>query len=105
MLWRIYYSDGSTYSSKEGSPESAPPFGVMTIVQEDTNVGRTITHMFDWYYWGLLNRLPCDYLLQGRMTSNITYQKIMKETREDPDFTQCSPSVRRPAPIRGGKVI
>ena len=30
--WRIFYSDGSTFSSKDGKWAEAPPFGVECIV-------------------------------------------------------------------------
>lgn len=30
--WRIYYADGSTFSSNDGSWAEAPPFGVQCVV-------------------------------------------------------------------------
>jgi len=31
--WRIYYEDGSTFSSEDGAPETSPPWGVVAIGQ------------------------------------------------------------------------
>jgi hypothetical protein len=30
--WRIYYADGSTFTSKDGTWSQAPPFGVQCVV-------------------------------------------------------------------------
>ena len=30
--WRIFYADGSTYSSEDGTWADAPPFGVQCVV-------------------------------------------------------------------------
>jgi len=30
--WRIYYADGSTFSSEDGTFAQAPPFGVQCVV-------------------------------------------------------------------------
>lgn len=30
--WRIYYADGSTFSSEDGTWAEAPPFGVQCVV-------------------------------------------------------------------------
>ena len=49
MRWRIYYIDGSTYSNEDGSPESAPGFGVAAIAQEDALVGVQIHQQKDFY--------------------------------------------------------
>ena len=51
MDWRIFYSDGSTFSSEDGTPHEAPIDGVVCIVYPDEMVGRVIMHGWDWYYW------------------------------------------------------
>jgi len=35
--WRIYYDDGSTFSSDDGLPEDAPGYGVLAIEQDREN--------------------------------------------------------------------
>lgn len=104
--WRIYYSDGTTISNKESTPEEVNPFGIVCIVQKDPERGRNIMHGWDWYYynssegtapmwWGcdlhglldrMLHRLPVEALLQGRTVSNDVWQKLTQEANEDLDF-------------------
>jgi hypothetical protein len=33
MEWRIYYDDGTVFSSADGPPEASPPWGVVVIAQ------------------------------------------------------------------------
>ena len=35
MRWRIYYADGSTFSSDEGEPKDSPPWGAVLVTQRD----------------------------------------------------------------------
>jgi hypothetical protein len=57
MDWRIYYSDGATFSDEDGPPEAAEGLGVLLIVQWDDELKRTeILHgdgprVVDWYWW------------------------------------------------------
>lgn len=105
-LWRIYYSDGSTFSNIEGAPEEANPHGIVCIVQKDPDRGRNIMHGWDWYYWNdtegnapmwwgceihglldrLLHRLSIRALLQGRTVPNNLWSSIMKQADRDKDF-------------------
>lgn len=106
LLWRIYYDDGGTFSSADGTPACAPPFGVVAIVQPEPTVKRVIASGFDWYYyvdseqqwWGgdlagvldrMLHRKPVEYLLMGRSVDHATYHEIMRRADEDPDFRGC----------------
>lgn len=50
MFWRIYYEDGSTFSSEQGSPFDAPRTGVQVIVHEDGD-GLSLMSQSDFYYW------------------------------------------------------
>lgn len=101
--WKIYYSDGSTFTSEEGSAEEAPSFGIICIVQPDPERGRNIMHGWDWYYyndtegtapmwWGcdlhglldrLLHRLSVRAVLQGRTVSNDVWQAITSKANQD----------------------
>ena len=40
--WKIYYGDGTTFSSEEGTPEAAPLEGVQAIAEHRD--GRTLLH-------------------------------------------------------------
>lgn len=56
MRWRIYYADGSTFSSEDGGPEEAPTRGVIVIASEAANErGFTLQHggphAKDYYLW------------------------------------------------------
>ena len=49
MKWKIYYTDGTTFSNKDGNPEDAPGWGVAAVVQEDSVVGAQVYHQKDFY--------------------------------------------------------
>ena len=98
--WRAYYADGSTYSHRDGPPESAPGFGLVAIAQDgdprDPHApAREIQHRWDWYFWepergewwgadlhGLLDRLchrlPTSAVCAGRSVDTPTYRLLMK---------------------------
>lgn len=98
MLWAIYYDDGSTYSSDEGPPESAPCDGVIIVAQRDADVGREILHIKDFYYWERDRWWGCDpygrddYLrrpgwkkiLAGRNTEYSNYSALYDRACKDP---------------------
>lgn len=101
--WRIYYSDGTTYSSVDGEPTDAPAHGVICVVCPHEDVGRTVMHGWDWYYyvpstknwWGsdihglldrLLHNLEVVGLKQGRSVATPKYREIYKAASLDPDF-------------------
>jgi len=112
--WRIFYSDGSTFSHDEGAPEDAPAFGIVCIVQPDPDRGRNIMHGWDWYYfndgegrapmwWGcdvhglhdrLLHRLPVRAVCLGRTVANNVWQEMMH--RADAEFVGSLNDPRNP---------
>ncbi len=49
MRWKIFYTDGSTFSNADGTPEEAPGGGVVAIAQEDETVGVLIHRGNDYY--------------------------------------------------------
>ena len=50
LLWRIYYADGSTYDSTQGTPDTAPSIGVICIKHFIENEWR-ISAFVDYYLW------------------------------------------------------
>jgi len=98
--WRIYYGDGSVFSSDQGSAGEAPPFNIQAVVQFDQDVGRQILNGFDWYilkddkWYGILD-IPSllDQLLHdldriqavkmGRLIPSEQYQDIMRRAKQD----------------------
>lgn len=49
--WKIWYCDGSTFSSADGQPSDAPCKDVACINVEDGRCGRRRLRMMDWYRW------------------------------------------------------
>lgn len=115
VTWRIYYSDETTFSSDQGTPQGAPAFGVICIIYPDSLVGRAIMHGWDWYYWveddkqwwgsdiygvldRLLHNLPLHALKQGRNVSNESYRRIMTAADKDPDFPPKSGKLAKERP-------
>lgn len=117
LTWRIYYGDGSTFDSSQGTPEDAPPINVQVIVQPNKDNGRETVHQWDWYYWqgehwygcdlwGLLDQLLWNKVTavkQGRMLPQEAYDSILKSAMADPDFApQTAQIVRnKPKPAYG----
>lgn len=42
MNWRIYYADGTTFSSADGSWDDAPARGVIAVVRPNPQTGRSV---------------------------------------------------------------
>lgn len=107
MHWKIYYSDGATYSSDNGTPHSAPHFGVIAICQPEPDVGLETLHAFDYYIYmngqwiGMVghdalvdqvsNYVPLiEAFKSGRQIPRHLYQNIMRRALHDPDFPRKS---------------
>lgn len=106
MRWRIYYGDGTTFSSEDGKPELAPALDVQAIVQperDEYGVGRHVLNGRDYYVWlgaehqdwdtvdlfGLydyLQRPGWKRVLFGRSIPTATFREIMQRATHDPDF-------------------
>lgn len=101
--WRVYYEDGSMFDNTMGSPEDAPSYGIICIVQADETVGRLIMHLWDWYFyrddyaqwwgsdvWGLHDQLlsnkPLRAVKLGRNADSRVYQEILSAAMDDEDF-------------------
>lgn len=102
MVWRLWYGDGSTYSSEDGPPEIAPGWNLQVVGQPDRtagtgNVGYLLLHGYDWYGWRLdteewigvagntavhdmiLAREPIVGWCAGRLMPRERYQAIVAE--------------------------
>ena len=113
MDWKIYYGDGSVFSSNDGKPYEAPPHNVMVVSQKDNNVGRAVYNQWDWYFYsdeiggwfgadlfGVIDQVMhnCDKIcavIQGRVTTNEKFQEIYKFARNDPDMPKKSANNKR----------
>lgn len=98
--WKLWYSDGSSYSELDGPPERAPAFGVQVITQQNEETGRYNQCMDDFYVWrkgrwfgcdkiGLIDYLaheaPC-IVRFGRTEPNDVFYRILKKAEADPEF-------------------
>lgn len=106
-LWRVYYADGTTFSSLDGEPWQAPATGVIVIVQRNPLKGENpyIQHMTDYYVWLGSYWLGCDLLrlyqywfvdnskhdfprasLSGETIMNEPFMAIRFAAKSDKDF-------------------
>ena len=101
LRWRLYYEDGTTFSSADGDPEDAPPWGVVSAVCRDKDDPRHVNAMhgtgFDYYVWdgeewwgvdqiGLIDRLAsrkAKVVCFGRTISTTTFQEIVGRSTTD----------------------
>lgn len=51
LQWRIYYHDGSTFSSEDGTVDEAPREGLICIVGYGRDGQRYIANRWDFYHW------------------------------------------------------
>ena len=107
MNWRVYYADGSTFSSEDGKPGEAPGLGVIVIVikHPDPREQAYIQHQADYYIWLGYRWLACDlfrfwqyifaekpehskHALAGQTINNLEYTEILRSAKSDKDFYQ-----------------
>ena len=104
--WKIYYSDGATFSSAEGGPEVAPTQRVQVIVLIDHNHGWRTQASSDFYvwddrshgamWWGVDIFGLSDYfdkpgwkrVLKGETIHSDQFSEVMALAMADPDFPQ-----------------
>lgn len=107
LRWRIYYDDGSVFSSEDGHAKDAPARGVIAIAQATgcdhhplmrLKTGEPL-HGYDWYWWredlacwltgtidGMLDQMMhCDarWVKQGRMTSHAKWEGLWNAITTD----------------------
>ncbi len=100
--WRIYYADGSTFSSDDGTWDEAPQDNLIAVLVRDDMHGRKVLHGLDHAYsvldggpeeiaqcnsLGPQLHLRCPWLKFGVQTSNENFKKILDQATNDPDFT------------------
>lgn len=106
LQWRIWYGDGTTFSSAEGSPYYAPRQNVQVIAGADPLVGRYMAAARDAYWWDISAQRwfggdrwgEWDYMCQlgprvvlyGRTVSDDAYNACIAAALADPDFPKKS---------------
>ncbi len=101
LLWRLYYADGSTYDSTQGSHLQAPAFGVQAVVQKCPEEGRHVICQCDYYWYdlktyrwyggdfaGLIDFLTHSWgpVRLGRVLAPKEFERIRARADADPDF-------------------
>lgn len=102
MLWKIYYDDEKTFSEGDDPEFCAPGWGVIAIVQTDTDVGHEILNGYDYYIFenekwiGINVDGLDDHLLnvgigrkcikKGRALERSQFKAIYAKAMHDPDF-------------------
>lgn len=89
--WKIYYGDGSTFSSEDGGAELAPCARVICVAFYDEDGLRRICHRADYYIWDGTRWYSADingfmqYMLEtgnkvvkfGREIGDLKYREVM----------------------------
>lgn len=102
--WRIYYGDGSVYSSNNGGLQIAPKRDVQVVVYTDPEVGRVVLSMRDFYWlaeygwdggdifglWDYLSQPGSKVVLFGRAVRTPRYREILSRALIDSDFPKKS---------------
>lgn len=111
MEWKIYYGDGSTFSSEQGSPEDAPGYDVQAIVYYHAEVGRVVIYNRGYYVrnddgwfgvdmFGALDQMVAKgHLKTGRTLLDETYKAIIEKAKTDPDFPPKSALLSKELPV------
>lgn len=101
MRWKIYYGDGSTFSSDDGEPEEAPRLNVQIIIQDDPDKIWIAQQRADYYVWeygrwwgkdlfGLWEHLflyaGLSIALAGKTIGSVDYMNIWRAAKNDPMF-------------------
>jgi hypothetical protein len=97
-MWKIFYGDGSTFSSTDGDLTDAPSTNVQIIVQENESTGHYNQSGSDYYIWrddhwwgvdifGLFDFLMESGLVKfGRTIESSKFTKVYRQAKDDPDF-------------------
>jgi hypothetical protein len=81
--WKLYYSDGSTFSYEDGTPDQAPRYGLLIVTQnlhgrQEMLFNQNFYFHVDGEWFGmdeygvrerLSQRLPVQPMVQGRYVS------------------------------------
>jgi hypothetical protein len=98
-MWRVYYGDGSVYTSEDGSALEAPRVNVQVIAQEDPSMGWELLSEADYYYfepetrnwyiadlftvWDVLIRSRQPLIMFGRMVTEDEFREIVLRVLDD----------------------
>lgn len=106
-MWKIYYTDGTSFTDQDGSPEDAPAKGVALVLQQEGRCNRRVLKLRDWYRWcPRHNRwFECDeydvlkeldnygkvVARHGEYMLEADFEKILIASHSDPYIERISP--------------
>ena len=100
MQWKIYFGDGSTFSSDQGSPSDAPTHNIQIILEatEKEGVIRLAGKEYYWHdddlgqwcagdYSGMMDYvLRCTTVKVARSMRTCDFDALFQVCVDDPDF-------------------
>jgi hypothetical protein len=118
LEWIIYYSDGSTFSSKDGGPQKTPRNYVQVVMQTNDHMGgRDLMDYHDHYGWHNDRWLPHDLsgitqykddpsienkiVLNGYWIADSEFWKIHNQALDDPEWKDLQTRMVRGRPCEG----
>jgi len=82
LSWRIYYSDGTTFSAADGDPYEAPGWGAVIIPQYGGGWwGHDLAGLFD-----CLAQPGPNIVVHGRTVSASMWREMLSTADHDVDF-------------------
>jgi len=94
--WKIYYADGSTFDSLQGSPQDAPSIGVIclkhfTLDNKWELLAYRDYYIYDRQWWGGDSAGFWQYMFKtglkivkfGTSTTDFEFERILATARED----------------------
>jgi hypothetical protein len=102
--WKIYYADGKTFDSDDGSWEDASVEGVQAVTDSHAELGRRVWHSRDHYVrkhgevyatddiGALLRSLR--FIKFGLAIGKEEFDRILENATMDPAFPKSSPRRR-----------
>lgn len=107
VQWKIWYEDGTTFTSAQGDPKDSPTHGVIAVAQADNWLGHEVI-TGEWYIYrdDVQKWMFCDSfgvkdqmihyghvisaVRPGRYVTNFQYHEILKMTMDDPELPRRS---------------
>jgi hypothetical protein len=102
MKWKLYYTDGSEFSSDDGAWKDAPSDGVQAICVGHPDYGRHVWHSKDYYVempdGGIFGTDDLGCFLRalglvkfGHMTNTDNFKARLEQATQDPTFPRRTP--------------
>ena len=93
--WKIWYDDGTPFTSDDGTPQDAPVDGILAILEKRADNTVMNHHGNDYYYWTGENwvsgnlasmerwmRRELPAMKYGRWANDTTWREVVAESIE-----------------------